>query len=49
MYLNTFGRRMPDMFVTMYGGLIQDRCLYSHLEVECEIDVCIHIWKWNAR
>jgi len=49
MYLNTFGIRMPDMFAIMYGGLIQDRCLYSHLEKEYQIYDCIHIWKRNTR
>jgi len=39
------------MLVFTFGRVIQDIYLYSHLELEeeCKINVCIHIWKLNAR
>jgi len=36
------------MFVFTHGRGMRDRYLYSHLEEECGIYVCIHIWKRNV-
>jgi len=36
------------MFVFTFGSGMRDRCLYSDMEEECQIDVFIHIRKRNA-
>jgi len=42
-------RNVTYISVITYGRVIPDRCLYSHLKVECQKDVFIYIWKRNTR
>jgi len=42
-------RNVTYISVITYGRVIPDRCLYSHLKVECQKNVFIYIWKRNAR